>query len=359
MKKRHLIYFLLFVGVREASAQTDRPISTAAPSLRITPDARAGGMGETGIAAPADAASVYWNLSKLPFASGRSSIGLYYTPWLRDVTQGMYLLDLSGYHRIDTLQAIGASVRYFNLGDFALQDKSGNLLQTARPYELTADFGYARKLGDRFSLGLAFRYINSCLTNGAIDGTVYKAGEAFAADLSMFYNGVNAAGNGLSAGLVLSNLGTRIGYTSNASDKDYLPANLGLGLAYAIVVNEDHRLVLAAEVGKLLVPVMPGDSAGLAEYYSQSLTHSWGKSFEHISCQYSGGVEYTYKGLFSVRAGYYSSGKQAGGRKGLTAGLGLKYAFWGLDLSYQAPSGSGSGRDPLSNTLRFGVQFGL
>ncbi len=365
MKKRYKIYSLvalLFLsGVQKVGAQAvaSKLITTAAPSLRITPDARAGGMGETGIATPADAASMYWNLSKLPFAGPRSAVGVYYTPWLRDVTQGMYLLDLSGYHRTDSLQAIAGSVRYFNLGDFALQDKNGNLLQTARPYELSVDVGYARKLSDRFSLGLAFRYINSTLTNGSVDGTVYKAGEAFAADLSMYYNGVSKDGNGFSAGLALSNLGSRISYTNNATAKDYLPANLGIGGAYTTVVNEDHTIVLAADINKLLVPAIPGDSAGLARYYSESLTDSWTKSFEHISCQYSAGVEYSYRGLFSARAGYYSSGKEMGDRKGFTAGLGLRYAVWGIDLSYQVPSGSGAGRNPLSNTLRFGVQFHL
>lgn len=362
MKNKYWLFLLLSIGIRPAGAQSFSSagiVTSAAPSLRITPDARAGGMGETGIATSADAASPYWNLSKLPFAAGRTSIAESYTPWMRDVTQGMYLLDITGYHRLDTFQAIGASVRYFELREFPLQDKNGNTLQTAHPYELSADFGYARRLGDRLSLGLAFRYINSSLVNGFVDGATYKAGEAFAADLSLFYNGLDQTGSGLSAGLVLSNLGSRISYSDNAAAKDFLPADLGIGLAYTTVINEDHKLTFAGDIHHLLVPAKPVDSAGIRTYYDRGLTDSWARSFDDISLQYSTGLEYTYKGMFSVRAGYFGSGKTLGDRKGFTAGLGLRYSFWGLDLSYLAPSGNGATRNPYSNTLRLSIQFNI
>src|ERR1035437_8926931 len=42
-------------------------ITTAVPFLMIAPDARAGGMGDAGVATSADANSIHWNASKLAF----------------------------------------------------------------------------------------------------------------------------------------------------------------------------------------------------------------------------------------------------------------------------------------------------
>ena len=51
-----------------AQAEPINVVTTAVPFLRISPDARAGGMGDAGIATLPDASSIYWNLSKVPFA---------------------------------------------------------------------------------------------------------------------------------------------------------------------------------------------------------------------------------------------------------------------------------------------------
>ncbi len=53
----------------------DRVISTGVPFLLITPDARAAGMGELGVATPADAFSQQWNPAKYAFASSESKSG--------------------------------------------------------------------------------------------------------------------------------------------------------------------------------------------------------------------------------------------------------------------------------------------
>ena len=71
-------------------------VTTSVPMLRITPDARATGMGETGIATSADAFSNYWNLGKTPFAKKQSAVGITYTPWLADLNlKDVYLAMLA------------------------------------------------------------------------------------------------------------------------------------------------------------------------------------------------------------------------------------------------------------------------
>jgi hypothetical protein len=355
-------FFSALLGIaRPVCAQISptQVITTAAPSLRIPADARATGMGNVGIATSPDAGSNYWNLAKTPFAEKQAQIGLNYSPWMPQVTSGMYLLGLSGYYKLDDRQAFTASVRYFNLGSFQLKDVNDNVLQSTNPYEMSADLGYARKLSDRWSVGVALRYIGSKLATGTYEGTTYKTGVAVAGDLSVYYSGKNKAGQGFSAGLALSNVGSRINYTDDSNQKDFLPANLGAGIAYTVVPDEDNTLTFAADINKLLVPAAPDNASDSASYYKDGVLQSLGKGFGNNAWQYGIGAEYTYLKRFSLRVGYYGESESEGDQKGFTAGLGLAFGGLALNLSYLAPGGSGGSgaQNPLSNTLRFGVLF--
>lgn len=352
---------LIAAGVQQAQAQIQptEAVTTAAPSLRIPADARAGGMGNIGLATSPDANSSFWNQAKTPFAGKRTAIGVNYAPWMREVTDDMYLLGLSGYHRFDSLQAITGSIRYFNLGDFQLKDMNGGVLQTARPYEFSIDLGYARKLSEKFAIGIALRYINSSLGSGTSGGTRYKPGEAVAGDVSLFYNGKNENGQGFSAGLALSNIGSRIGYTENTAQKEFLPSNLGLGGTYTAILNEDNRITFGADVNKLLVPEVPSTEAEREDYYEQSSLAGLGKGFGNKAWQYGAGIEFSYRNMFQLRAGYFGESEKQGNRKGLTAGLGFCYDIFLFNLSYLAPGGTAAERNPLGNTLQFGLQLGF
>jgi hypothetical protein len=330
-----------------------------------------------GIATTPDASSPFWNLAKTPFAEKNFSIGLTYTPWLKDLgLNDVYLLSLSGYYKLDEDAALAGSVRYFSLGNIQFTDGSGNDFGEGRPREFGVDFGYARKLSDKIGLGIALRYINSNLAgNLAQTGTAYKPGNAFAGDISFFYSGINQAGNGWNFGATLTNLGTKIGYTNDATQKDYIPTNLGLGTLYTKTIDESNKVTFGLDIHKLLVPTPPrftGDSATdnprVAEYRSKGVVSSWFSSFgdapggfkeEMKEFQFSLGAEYGYNDQFFVRAGYFFEDKTKGNRKYFTVGLGIKYNVFGLNFSYLVPSGSGVNRNPLSNTLRFGLIFDL
>jgi hypothetical protein len=332
-------------------------VTSAVPFLRISPDARAGGMGETGIASTPDAASAFYNLAKTPFAGQKNAIGITYTPWMQDAADGVYLLSAAGYHQFGEGQAVSASFRYFNIGDLPVMDYNGNHLSTARPREWALDLGYARKLSGKFGLALAVRYIYSDLASGSLNGTNYRAGTAIAADVAVYYHGADQRGEGWTFGATLSNLGSRISYTDAADKKDFIPASLGVGAGYTAVLNEDNKLSFNGDVHKLLVPAIPADSAGIADYYNKGVAQSWFSSFKNKAWQYGVGGEYAYRNLLFIRAGYFFEDMAQGGRKGFTGGFGLAYRSMGFNFSYLAPSGSGAGRNPLSNTVRMGLNF--
>jgi hypothetical protein len=348
-------------------------VSTAVPFLRISPDARAGGMGDMSIAATPDANAAFWNLAKIPFAKNRDAVAVNYTPWLKDLgLSDVYLASLAAYHKLSDESAISTSLRFFSLGNIQLTDFSGNVLNNIKPSEFSVDFGYSRILNNKLSLGVAIRYINSRLVIGDVGtGVVYKAGTSVAGDVSLFYHGVDESGAGLNWGVSLSNLGAKIGYTNDARNRDFIPANLGVGATYNFVMDENNRLMLGLDVNKLLVPVVPPatgvyatDSASLANYRSTSVLSSWFKSFNDgtnqlNSLQASLGAEYAYNEQFFVRAGYFYEDKSRGNRQYFSVGAGFSMDAFQVNLSYLVPSGSGITRNPLSNTIRVGLLFNI
>ena len=221
------------VKAQSISDKTNNVVTTAVPMLRISPDARSTGMGETGIATSADAYSNFWNLGKTVFAKQKASIGVTYTPWLNDLDlKDVYIASIAGYYKLDDNQALTLGLRYFSLGDIQFTDQSGNDIGSNRPREYTVEGGYSRKLGPKSGLGIGVRYISSNLANGTFNGVNYKTGSAVAADLHYFHNGAKENGEGFNYGVTLSNLGSKISYTDDNAQKDFIPANLGLGGAY-------------------------------------------------------------------------------------------------------------------------------
>lgn len=367
------LFALFFATI--VSAQTTNKlnvVTTAVPFLRISPDARTGGMGDLSVATSPDANSGFYNLAKIPFNESQAGVGVTYTPWLKDLgLNDVYLASLAGYYKFDENQAINASVRYFSLGNIQFTDNLGNDLNSFRPKEFGIDLGYSRKLSDKMGIGVGLKYIYSNLAGGAAtNGSNYKAGTAIAGDLGFYYDGKNEIGTGWAFGAALTNLGSKIAYTDNADQKDFIPANLGFGTTYTKVFDEQNKISFGVDVNKLLVPTPPaeGDQAALDAYRQKGVVSSWFSSFsdapggfseEMKEFQFSIGGEYWYNNQFALRTGYFWEDATKGNRKYFTMGIGIKYNIFGLNFSYLIPSGSGVNRNPLSNTLRFSLLFDL
>ncbi len=349
-------------------------VTTAVPFLRISPDARSGGMGDVGIATAPDANAAFANIARTPFATSKVGIAVNYTPWLRDLSvNDVFLASLAGYYKLDDKQALSLGLRYFKLGSIQFTDAQGVDLRTYNPKEFAIDLGYSRKLTKKLGLGIAIRYINSNLASGTFNGLNYKAGSSVAGDLHLYHHGAKENGQGLNWGLTLSNLGSKISYSSDATQKDYIPANLGLGLAYTKVFDESNKITFAVDFNKLLVPTAKLDSAGypsnaeLLKYRDRGVPASWIKSFgdgggaseEFQEVNIAIGAEYWYNNQFGFRAGYFYENPNKGNRKYFTVGAGIKYSIAGLNFSYVFPTGSGTSRIPLSNTYRFGLVFDM
>jgi hypothetical protein len=334
-------------------------------------------MGDLSLATAPDANSGFYNLAKTPFAPNNTGFALTYTPWLKDLgLTDVYLMSAAGYMKLDDLQAISAGIRYFSLGNIQFTDISGLDFGEGRPREFGLDLGYSRKLSDKLALGFGFRYIYSNLAAGQVIGsTTYKAGNAVAGDVSLYYTGAANGGSGWNFGAAITNLGSKIGYTNDATQKDYIPTDLGLGVSYTKAYDESNKITFGIDAHKLLVPTPPRftgdystDSLAITKYRTKNVVNSWfssladapggfGEELKEINLSVGG--EYNYNEQFMFRAGYFYENKTKGNRTYFTVGFGIKYNVMNLNFSYLVPSGQGVNRNPLSNTLRFGIVFDM
>jgi hypothetical protein len=323
-------------------------------------------MGDMGVATSPDAYSGLWNIGKVAFNQSKGGIGATYTPWLKDIVNDVYLASVAGYYKMDENSAFSGAVRYFSLGDITFTNISGQDIKTFRPREFGVDLGYSRKLTDKSGVGVTLKFINSNLAGGYTNGsTSYKSANAVAADLAYYHDG-KKAGSGLAWGAVLSNLGTKVSYSDNADAKDFIPANLGLGLNYTKKMNDNNSLSFGLEANKLLVPTPPGANATaqeIADYRSKSVIGGWFSSFgdapggfaeEMKEFQISAGAEYWYNNQFAIRTGYFYENETKGNRKYFTAGAGFRLKAFTMDFSYLMPV---TQNHPLAHTLRFSLAF--
>ena len=362
-------------------------ITTTVPFLLITPDARSGGMADAGVAITPDANSTYWNPSKLAFVQDNMGFSASYNPWLRELVPDINLYYISGYKKLDDVSAIGASVKYFSLGDIAFTNNNGNNIGNYRPQELSADLSYARKLTDHFSLGVTGRYIYSDLTGQFTlpNGTTISPAKDAAVDVSAYdvhqvhLGKLNAD---LAFGCNISNIGPKLSYISGYIG-DFLPANLKLGGNLNLHINEENEISFSLDLNKLLVPTPPdyllnyrGDDSivngqpviikGKNPNVSviQGMIQSFGDAPGGASQQWaeidpSFAFEYWHNRMFAIRAGYFYEALTEGNRQYLTFGIGGKYNGFALDLSYLFPTNAQSvlTRSPLENTIRFTLSY--
>ena len=354
------------------------PEKNSVTSQSIAPDARAGGMGDTGAATDPDVASQYWNPAKYPFTISRAGVALNYTPWLRQLVSDIDLAYLVGYYRIGDYSAVSGSLRYFSLGEvFYGGSETGDSQMTLNPYEMSVDVAYSIMLSETFSIAAGVRWIYSDLTYDYSDTS--SPGSAFAVDLSAYYqNYVNIGQREcqLGLGLNLSNIGSKINF-GGTDRSEFLPANLRLGASLMIPVDEYNRFSISADANKPLVPTYPSkvdkDGNEVENYeelldqedYDVSPISGIFKSFhdapggfkeELEEIRWSVGAEYVYNDKFSLRAGYHHESENKGNRKYFTVGAGFKMNVFSLDAGYVIATAKSN---PLDQTLRFTLSFDM
>lgn len=363
------------------AASEYNPLQTGVNSLDIVPDARGASMGDLGVASDPDVNSQYWNPSKYAFAYSSAGVSLSYTPWLRKLVNDIFLANVAGYWKIGSgdNQAVSASLRYFSLGEVTSGSNAGAYM-TLNPYELAFDLGYSRKLSEKFSMGVAFRYIYSDLGFPTSESEQQTVGaSAFAADIAGYYTTYPVIGRSecqWSLGFNISNIGSKVNYDRGANPA-FLPAQLRIGTSFTFPLADYHLLSLNFDASKIMVPTMPRendyDMSTTEGQFAYDTDHqNWQnmssisgifKSFHDGSAKeelqeirFSLGGEYSYNDQFFVRAGYFYEHPNKGNRQYLGFGAGFALKVVRLDAAYMVATAASS---PLDQTLRFSLSFDM
>ena len=174
---------------------------------------------------------------------------------------------------------------------------------------------YARQLTDKFSFGLTVKYAREDLVVKSTSSVMFDGGVLF-----------NTGYNSLVLSAVLRHFGPKVTYF----DKSYpLPQTFTLGLS-GYLLSPESAFLMDSESNKLLL------SYDLSQPRDYSQQH-------HL------GMEYSFRDIFFLRAGY----KLNFDEEGLTYGFGLAYTGLRVDYSY-----SDFG-EYLNAVHRFSIGFGL
>lgn len=377
-----VVFSLLAVlSVWAQKKNTFAPVNTAVPSLSIAPDARGGGMGDNGASTTPDINSQYWNPAKYAFMYSKAGVSLSYTPWLRKLVNDVALANLSGYYKIgdSDLQAVGASLRYFSLGDVPYNPLTGEQTgYSVSPYEMAFDVSYSRKLSESFSMAVAMRYIRSDMGTDPADESRVP-GNAFAADIAGYLEKYVILGNSeclWSFGFNVSNIGTKISY-DGGEHNEFIPTTLRLGTGLLYPIDDYNRIGLYLDLSKYLVPSLPYLQEGYTdeekqeyddkktEYNNVSGISGIFKSFGDSPDGFKGelqevmvsiGAEYSYNEQFFLRGGYFYENANKGNRQYFSVGAGFRMSVFQLDAAYLVSTVQSN---PLDQTLRFTLSFDM
>jgi hypothetical protein len=254
-----------------------RTATTGWQFLKIAPDARSSGLGETYLAVADDMGSLFWNAAGLTQLDSNR--------WHTMVAHTAYPADIQQYFggvvwRLDENTLLGASLQYLDAGEMPVTTEFmplGNG-QTFRPVNMAAAFSWAQVLTNAFSFGITLKYVREDLAtvhnqNVLLDlGFQYDIGIAntrFAVGLSNF--GFNTTPAGEITYLSITDTTTQVDFEDVG-----VPTVFRLGFAWDAVKTDIHMLTAAAQLNH------PTDN----------------------NETYSLGVEYGWKQLLFVRTGY-------------------------------------------------------
>lgn len=334
--------------------------------LKIEPDSRAAGMGNSGVALADNASAIFWNPAGLAFQTG-SEAGITHSNWLPEFNAGLFYEYLVGKHHVPGWGTFGAHITYLNLGDHEGRDEQNIPTGTFRAYDLALGGSYGAKVTERFALGTSLRLIYSNLAPGqTVAAQETKAGVSTAVDLAGLYRtpqfNLGSVPTTFSFGFNLANMGPKIQY-SDSDQADPIPTNIRFGTAFAFDFDEYNALNFTLDFNKDLIDV---DSTGAAPFY-EAIFSSWRgidinlnpsdpTDIERVGVArqitVGGGLEYWYDKLLALRGGYFYEDPYNGNRQFMTLGAGIRYNIIGVDFSYIYGI---TDESPLDNTMRFSL----
>jgi hypothetical protein len=310
-----LLLAFLIVGLSPTAGRAQA--TAGAPSLLITPGARADGMGRAHAAVVYDGTAGWWN----PAALGRIPdhvVSLMHTQLVPDLADDVYYEYLGYVQPLEGWGGVGASLTFLTYGKSVATDEEGRELGTFTSYEISPAVSAGTKLTESLYAGitLKFVYVNLAPKEFTLEGKP-GTGNTFGADIGFLYAPENVP---ISLAMVLQNLGPSIAYIDE-DQADPLGRNLKLGAGIWLLRSEQMGLVTTFDFNRSLI-VLDG------QLVDEDPIYNWG-------------IEWSYANLIATRLGYIHD--NSGDIKDFTFGFGLAYGRLSFDYA-SVPQAEGLAR---------------
>jgi len=293
-----LLLFAGAVGTAQAQSQA------GAQSTLIAPGARSDGMGRAYAAVANDANMIWWNPGAMAFTRGHDA-SFMYTQLVPDLATDVNFSYLAYVQHVEGWGGLGASVGYLSYGKSEGTDDNGDPTGEFSSYEIAPTIAYGTEVADNFGFGVSLKLIRVDLAPALVtlDGRAGR-GTTFGADIGALYK-VPSMKTAFAA--VIQNLGPKIAYIDE-DQADPLGRNLKVGVSYTPFENEVHRIMVAADANRFL---LPDEKLGVSVW--------------------NAGLEYEFNRLIALRVGYISD--PVGTITSPTYGLGLSYKGFRFDYA--------------------------
>lgn len=241
-------------------AQLTRSITrvgtTAAQFLKIAPSARAIALGGAFVAVADDIAAAYWNPAGLSLIPGGGEATFNHAKWLAETNFDFAAFSLNA----GSFGTLGFAVTSFRVPEdlvrtYRFPDGTGERFDAS---SIALALSYARKLTDRFAIGLTGKYIQEQVWNESAQGVAIDFGTHYVTPF-----------NSLRIGATISNFGTKMQLEGRdlyfnedplpeagtvdqvpaeyRAGKYELPLTLRLGLAYDLIHQENMVFTITSD----------------------------------------------------------------------------------------------------------------
>lgn len=313
-----MIPLIAIMGLSPLYGGDEARIGTAAGvQVQVPVGARGLAMAGSDIASVQGLEALYWNPAGLGNLSYKAAANLSTMRIFNDIKIN-YLGIAAAAGKLGT---IGFSIKAFDFGEIPVttnNDMDGNSGRTFSPTFMTTGLTYAKRVTDVISVGLTAKLILE-----SVEGASATAG---ALDMGIQYSQLGGI-TGLSLGVVLKNIGTKLQYTGSGmlvSAQDagssitdfrelptashHLPATIELGLVYRYEIAESSTLMAAGN------------------FQNENLGEDAIKF----------GLEYMYSDFVALRGGYLMNQNVDSDAQlySFTAGLGLRTQVGNTNLGF-------------------------
>ncbi len=294
-----LIIALFVAGVLSVAntyaGNSDRAGEAGASQLLINPWVRSVGFGGANTASAIGLEAMNLNVAGMAYTN-KTEIMFTNKNWLVGSDTRVNSFGLT--QKVGESGVLGFSLMSMNFGDIDITtaDLPEGGVGTFSPRYLTIDIAYAKSFSDRISGGIVVKVISESISNISSKGVVFNAGVKYVTgenDRIKFGIALNNVGPTMSAsgeGLTFNNtdVNTNVTSTQERRSSSYqLPSLLNIGASYDFYlaaskdsssnkIKANHRLTLAGN------------------FTANSFTND----------QYRLGVEYGFRNMFMLRAGY-------------------------------------------------------